>query len=315
MLGFPWVVLRRIAIAVATLLASSFVIFSSLYITPGDPIAVLSGGRSLPPETVASLREQYRLDDPFLIRYWDWLWAVLHGDLGQSVAFRQDVVDLIGPRLPTTALLVALASLLIVGGGLALGLLAGLRPGWIDNTVLMAVVIGMAIPSFVAAVVLTSVFAVGLGWFPVYGTGDGWSDSLHHLALPAVALAFSGSAFMTVVTRTSVRGEMNRDHVATAVSRGIPKKTIIRRHVLRNAAPPITTSAGLTVASLVAGTIVVEQAFGINGIGSYLVESVNQKDFPVVQAICLLLVVVYILVIALVDVVNTILDPRIRRGQ
>ncbi len=157
-----------------------------------------------------------------------------------------------------------------------------------------ATAFGIATPAFVAAIVLITVFAVNLGWFPVFGSGEGFWDRLWHLTLPAVALAFTWCAYVTQITKASVREELGREHVETARSRGIPWPLIVRRHVFRNALIPITTVAGLTVAGLIAGAVVVEQAFGLNGMGSFLVQSASQKDFAVVQAISLLLVTAFV---------------------
>ena len=145
--------------------------------------------------------------------------------------------------------------------------------------------VGLATPSFVAAIILTTIFAVNLGWFPVFGAGVGFTDRLWHMTLPAVALALTWLAYVAQITKTSVRDELDREHVDTARARGMPEREIVRKHVLRNAMIPITTVSGLTIAGLLAGTVVVETAFGIAGIGSFLVQSVSAKDFAVVQAI------------------------------
>jgi peptide/nickel transport system permease protein len=169
----PRLLVRRLAGLLLTVAASSFLIYSSLYLAPGDPVAALSGGRTLPPEAVQALRHQYHLEDPFLTRYLSWLGDLAHGDPGQSFAFNTGVADLIASRAATTALLVVMASALIVGGGVTLGLVAGIRGGLLDKGVLLATVIGQAVPSFVAAIVLIWLFAVQLGWFPAIGSGSG----------------------------------------------------------------------------------------------------------------------------------------------
>jgi len=153
---------------------------------------------------------------------------------------------------------------------------------------------------------------VNLGWFPVFGAGSGFAGRLWHLTLPAIALAFAWVAYVAQITKASVREELSKEHVETARSRGIPAPLIVRRHVFRNALIPITTVAGLTVAGLIAGAVVVEQAFGLNGMGSFLVQAAGQKDFAVVQAIALLLVATFVIANAVVDLVNGLLDPRLR---
>lgn len=306
---------RRLAMLVATLLVSSFVIFSALYLAPGNPIAVLSGGRSLPPESVKVLEDRYHLNDPFLTQYWIWLTNALHGDLGISILLRTNVSDLIIQRAGTTAGLVLYSAIIIVILGVGLGLLGGLKPGWIDTSVIVASAISAALPSFVAAIVLTLVFSVSLGWFPSLGTGTGFVDTVYHLTLPAVALALSSLAIVARVTRASVREEFGREHVQTAISRGIPYAQLVRRHVLRNAAIPITTVSGITIASLIAGAAVVERAFGLNGLGAYLVLAAGNKDFAVVQGISLVLVATFVVVNLVVDVLYAVLDPRITLGS
>jgi len=308
-------VLRRLAMLVVALLVSSFVIFAGLQLAPGNPLAALSGGRSLPPEAAAALRAQYRLDDPFLAQYWHWLTNAVQGDLGQSIAQRQDVASIIGERVGVTAELVVLAAILILVSGVGLGIVAGLRRGAVDGAVLIGTTVLAAIPSFVAAIALLSVFAVELGWFPAIGAGAGFGDRLHHLVLPAIALAASSMAIVARVTRVSVREELGREHVQTAVSRGIPWRLVIRRHILRNAAIPIATVCGITITSLIALSAVVERAFSLNGIGATLVQAAASKDLALVQGIALVLVAAFVIANTLVDVLYALLDPRVTVGS
>jgi peptide/nickel transport system permease protein len=300
---------------VATLVVSSFVIFSALYLAPGNPIAVLSGGRTLPAASIKVLEARYHLNDPFITQYWLWLKGVAHGDFGISIALRENVSTLIASRIGTTAALVLYASLLILVIGIGLGLAAGLRRGFLDTSVLAVTAVSAAIPSFVAAIVLILLFSVKLTLFPSLGDGQGLFGTIYHLTLPAIALAISSLAIVARVTRASVREEFGREHVQTAVSRGIPYRQLVRRHVLRNAAIPITTISGITVASLIAIAAVVERAFGLNGLGAYLVSAANSKDFAVVQGISLVLVTAFVVVNVLVDVLYAILDPRVSLGS
>lgn len=306
-------IVRRLAALVLTLLVASLLIYGSLYLAPGDPATQLAGGRATP-EVLEQIREQYRLNDPFVTRYWDWLTGIARGDLGQSFVYRQSVSSLLAPRVGNTVFLVLYASLVILGVGVPLGLSSALRRR-LGSVVTVGTAVGMATPAFVAAIVLITVFAVGLGWFPVFGAGQGFVERLRHLTLPAVALAFSWVAYVTQITKAAVREELAREHVETARSRGIPQRLIVRRHIFRNALIPITTVAGLTVAGLIAGAVVVEEAFGLSGLGSFLVQAASQKDFAVVQAISLLLVATFVVANAVVDLTNSILDPRLRLGR
>jgi len=302
----------RLARLVAALLISSFVIFSAASLAPGSPLAALSNGRTLPPEQLEQLRARFHLDDPFAIRYVKWLGNAVRGDFGISIASRDEVSRLISSRIWVTAQLVLYASILILLIGIGLGLLAGLNRGFTDSSVLVLTALFSAVPAFVAATLLTIVFVSKLGWFPALGEGRGIGDRIVHLTLPAVALALPALALVARVTRAAVREEAAREHVQTARSRGIPRHQIIQRHVVRNAAVPIITISGLTVASLITLSAIVERAFSINGLGSYLVRAAATKDIAVVQGISMVIVTAFVVVNLLVDVCYLILDPRLR---
>jgi peptide/nickel transport system permease protein len=305
-------VIIRLGRALLTLLLSSFLIFGALYLTPGTPLAFLVGGHTLSPADLAALKEQYHLNQPFFERYVLWLGDVLHGNFGESIVFRESVSSLLAPRIGSTLLLVVYAAILIIVFGIGLGVLSATRPGRLDTSVTVGTTVGLATPTFVMAIVLISVFSVTLGWFPSLGSGSGLFDRVWHLTLPAIALAVSGLAYMTQTSRAALRAELGQEHVLTAQARGLPRSVILRHHVLRNAAIPIATVGGVTIASLFAAVAVVEVAFGLQGIGSYLIQSVSDKDFAVVQAISLILVTAFIVTNTIVDILYHMLDPRLR---
>jgi peptide/nickel transport system permease protein len=296
--------------ALATLVVASLLIYGALALAPGDPATELAGPRATP-AMLAQIRHQYGLDRPFPVRYWSWLTGALHGNFGISLQFHQSVSSLLAPRIPVTLELVAYASVIIFIAGLGLGLAPSLLPR-LNVAVTVVAGIGIAVPAFVAALVLVEVFALKLGWFPAVGTGTGLGGQIRHLTLPAFALALSWAAYMAQISRASVREQQGREHVITARGRGLPPAAVFRRHVLRNASLPIVTVSGLTVAGLIAGSIVVETAFGLGGIGSLLVQSVSAKDDNVVLAISLILVVAFVLATTLSDLAHLVLDPRIR---
>ncbi|MEI6231064.1 MAG: ABC transporter permease [Actinomycetes bacterium] len=306
---------KRLAMLVATLLVASFAIYGALYLAPGSPIAALTGGRTLPPEVMAQIEARYHLNEPFLTRYWLWLTAAVHGDLGESIPLHESVNTLIAQRIGTTLQLVFFTAILIIIFGVGLGILGALGRGSVDTGVLFASTVSAALPAFAAAVILQFIFGVTLGWFPVIGTGEGFVDTVKHLTLPAIALAATSVALVTRVTRTAVREELDKEHVQTAVSRGLPWSDVVRRHVLRNAAIPITTIVGITIASLIALSAVVETAFGLNGLGAYLVQAAQNKDFAVVQGISLVLVVAFVITNVVVDIAYAVLDPRVSLGS
>jgi peptide/nickel transport system permease protein len=299
----------------ASLLVASFVIFGALYLAPGNPITALSGGRALPPASLHVLELRYHLNQPFLAQYWYWLDNALHGNLGISITLQENVSSVIGARIWTTAGLVLYATLIILVLGIGSGIIAALRPGLADTSVLVATSVSAAVPSFVAAIVLILVFSVKLGWFPALGNGTGFGSSVLHFTLPAIALAISSLAIVARVTRAAVREEAAREHVQTAISRGIPGPQLVRRHILRNAAIPITTVSGITIASLIAVAAVVETAFSLNGLGAYLVQAAASKDLAVVQGISLVLVAAFVLINAVVDVLYAAVDPRVALGS
>ncbi|MEV6103908.1 ABC transporter permease [Streptomyces sp. NPDC051940] len=304
--------LGRAAGLVAVLLATSVLVFGSVHLAPGDPVSFLLHGRPATPETVASLRAQYHLDDPLPVQYGKWLGGVLHGDFGRSAQFHQDAAGLIGSRLPGTALLIGYAALLVTLLGVGAGVLAALRPGFWDRTVLVGTGVATATPSFVSAMGLVSLFSVQLGWFPgPGGTPSGLADRLYHLTLPAFALAVTFAGLLARVTRSAMLDELGRDHVEVARARGVPARTVVRRHVLRNALGPVVTVGGTMLAGLLVSTSIVETAFDVTGIGSLLVQSVTARDFAVVQAITLLTVAAFVLVNLVVDVLAPLIDPRL----
>jgi peptide/nickel transport system permease protein len=295
-------------------IASSILIFIALQLSPGDPLTTLSGSRSLPPSALNALREQYHLNESVVGQYWHWLIGVLHGDLGNSITLHQSVAAAIGERIGVTLELVLFAGFLIVLGGVGLGLIAGLRRGIVDDAIVFGTTVAAAIPSFLAAVVLISVFSVQLGWLPTLGAGSGVVGRFEHLILPAVALALSALAVVARITRVSAREESEKEHVETALSRGMPTRTVIRRHVLRNAAIPITTITGITITSLIAISAVVETAFALQGLGAALVQAASNKDVALVQGIALVLVVAFLIGNTLVDILYGLLDPRVAPG-
>ncbi len=304
---------RVLAIA-GTLLATSVLVFGSVHLAPGDPESFLLRGRPTSPEAVAAVRAQYHLDDSLPSQYGQWLGGVVRGDFGRSLQFRQEVRGLVANRLPTTALLIGYASLLMLAFGVALGVAAALRPGAVDRAILLATTTATATPSFVAAIILISVFSIRLGWFPAFGNGEGLGDRLYHMTLPALALALSLIGLLARVTRSATLEELGREHVEVARSRGIPERLVVRRHVLRNALGPIVTVAGVVVSTLLVTTVIVETAFGLSGVGSLLVQAVTAQDFPVVQAICLIIVAAFVLTNLVVDLCYPLIDPRVRLG-
>jgi peptide/nickel transport system permease protein len=292
-----------------TLFLSSVVIFSAVLLTPGDPVVALAGGLRPTPEMIDAIREQHHLDLPIWQQYLYWVGGVLTGDLGTSFVYKTPVMELVWPRLGITALLVTYTIVLIVIFGIGSGILAATRGRGTDRAVLIGTSIGVAMPTFVVAILLIWVFGRVLGWFPVYGAGEGLLDNLYHLTLPAVSLAVLYIAYLSRITRGAVVGQLRSEHVDTARVRGIPRGQIFRRHVFLNASPQILAISGATVAGLFATSAIAEQAFGLGGLGSLLTEAAARKDLPVVQVISLLLVVLFVVLNAVADIAIALIDP------
>ncbi|MFF2808467.1 ABC transporter permease [Streptomyces sp. NPDC058000] len=307
-------VLRRLVEMAATLLGASFVIFGAMYLAPGSPASFLLSGRSPSPAALRAINAQYHLDAPFAVRYFRWLGQLLHGDFGRSITYRTDVSRLLADRLPATLLLVAMALLLVLVVGLTLGRIGAVRGGAVDSTILLTTTLAVGTPSFVAAVLLQGLFALRLHWFPAGGTGDGLGQMLWHLTLPAVALALYLIGMLARVSRSAMLDVLGQEHVTVALSRGVPKRKVIGRHVFRNALGTVLTTGGLIVSTLLVCTVLVESAFGVGGIGQLLELSITTKDFPTVQAISLIMVGLFMAVNLVVDLLHPLVDPRVAHG-
>ena len=310
-----WFILKRLAAMVVILLIVSFLVFSLLALAPGDPATILLGPGKATPEAIARIREEFHLDDPFLQQYWRWLTNALHGDFGRSIRSGQQVTAVIAERLPVTLLLAVYAFVLTTVIGIPAGLASGVRRGSkIDRTVTFTSLVGLSAPTFAVAVLLIYVFAIWLGWFPPFGPGEGLVDRIYHTTLPAITLAIGSIAIVSRQTRAASMDVAKRDYVTFARARATHPRIVWRRYILRNAALPVVTVAGLVLAFALTGAVLVEYAFALPGIGALLVESVQTLDLPVVQAVALLTAVLVLSVNLVVDVTYFLLDPRLRRS-
>jgi peptide/nickel transport system permease protein len=306
-------VVRRLLGAIPLLIVTSFIVFSFLHIAPGSPEQILLGGKNVNEETLQAIRDRYRLDDPFLVQYWTWLQNAATGDLGESIVFRDSVANVVGPRIVPTVELALYALVLIVLFGLPLGILTGIKRNTpVDTAVSGVVLIGSAISTYVSGILLIAIFAVALGWFPVFGLGDEGLDRIYHLTLPAIALAIALSCLVTRTTRASLGRTLDQEFVETARSRGFSERRVIGKHALRSALIPVLTITGLVFGFLIAGAVLVEYTFGLNGLGALLIQAVRTKDFPVVQAVTLLFTAAFIFINLAVDLLYAVVDPRVR---
>ncbi|GAA0826389.1 ABC transporter permease [Streptosporangium amethystogenes subsp. fukuiense] len=306
--------LRRLAGTAVVVALLSAGVFGLLYLAPGSVQQTLLGTRPATPETIAAIQARYHLDEPLPAQYLRWLGGVLHGDLGTSVRTGMPVADMIGQRLPLTLALVGYGALLALLVGVPLGVIGALRRGRAaDRLVVTAGVVGLSAPPFAVGLLLLVVFAAGLGWFPVYGTGEGLAGQVWHLTLPAVALAVGAVGMFVRFSRAALIRELDQDYVVFARARGLGGAAVLG-YALRNSLVPILTAAGLIVTGMLAGTVLVEVTFALPGLGSLLVDSVTFKDVPAVQALGLLFTLLIAAVNLLVDIGYSVADPRVRLG-
>lgn len=305
----------RLAGVLVLLFLLSFLIFSLVYLAPGDLVKNLLGTRQATPEAVAAIRAEFHLDDPFLVRYFDWLWSALRGDFGASIRLQQPVSEVIAARFGNTMALALLAFLMAAVTAIPLGILSAAREGRRTDRVASALtLLGLSAPSFALAILLLYLFATLLPIFPVYGGGDTPLDMLWHLVLPAIALAAGIGAILQRLTRAAVLRELQSDAVTFARARGLAEGEV-RRIALRAALIPIVTAAGLILTFIVGGTIIVETVFALPGLGSLLYSAVFFKDLAVVQAVTLLVAAIIALITIAVDVSYLALDPRVRTKE
>ncbi|KMW58429.1 Dipeptide transport system permease protein DppB [Candidatus Rhodobacter oscarellae] len=309
--------LKKLLGLLLTLLSISLVVFIIMNVIPGDPAITILGIESTP-EARAVLRDKLGLNDPAWQRYVNWLLGAFHGDFGVSYSFGVPVSELVAERLPLTLTLALVATVLTIVGALALGAIAAMNHGnWIDRLLSMTSQIGVAVPVFWLAMILVIVFAVQLRWVPPGGF-PGWSHPVagaKALILPACSLALVQTAILARVTRAAILEVARLDYVRTARSMGLNRRQIMLYHILPNAMVPIVTVAGLQFASLITGTIVIENVFYLPGLGRLMIQSIGNRDLITVQALVVLFAVMVVLTNFVVDVFYAWIDPRMKEGR
>lgn len=304
---------KRLAALVLLLLAISFLVFSLLYLAPGNAVDMLLAGKPRTPETVQLLNEQYHLDDPFLVQYGHWLGNALRLDFGESITTTLPVQSEITARLPVTFLLAVYAFTIEMLIGLSFGVVAALRQRTVFDRGLVAVtVVGLSTPAFVSGIFLLYLFSVRLGWFPVFGAGEGLADRLVHLTLPAFALALVGTATIVKHTRASVLNVLDEDFVTFARARGLSRRHVLLRYVLRNALIPIVGVSVMILSFLLVGAVFVEVTFSISGLGLLVVQASNAQDVPMIQGVAMLIAIVVMGANLVADLLYLAVDPRLR---
>ena len=311
--------LRRLLIALPSLLGISLILFVLLALAPGDPFGELASNPNIPPEVREALRVKFGIDDPIFVRYLHWLAAMLHGDWGFSFASRIDVDRLILQRIPTTLYVVGSSQLLALAVALPVGVYAAMRPYSIfDQIANTLAFIGFSLPTFFTGLLLILIFSVNLGWLPFVYRADidatGWhwySEYLKQAIMPIAVLGLFQAASYTRYVRSAVLDVIKLDYVTTARSKGIGERKVIVKHVVRNALIPVVTLVALQMPSVFGGAIVTEQIFRIPGIGSLLISAILANDTPVIMAVTFVFACLVVLFNLIADILYGWLDPRI----
>ena len=307
--------LKRLLATIPVMGVVALFVFSLLYISPGDPAAVIAGDIATEAD-IARIRAQLGLDEPYFARFGTWLLALARGDLGTSIFTNLPVTTLIGQRVEPTIALTVCTLVVAVGLAVPLGVLAAARAGgWLDRIVMALSVLGFSVPVFVIAYGLILLFSIQLDWLPVQGyqsIREGFWPFLRHMILPSVALGLVYMALIARITRASMLDVLAQDYVRTANAKGLAPGAVLTRHALKNAAVPIVTIIGIGIALLIGGVVVTETVFAIPGIGRLTVDAILRRDYPIIQGVTLLFSAVYVIVNLLVDLSYSLFDPRIR---
>jgi peptide/nickel transport system permease protein len=306
---------RRILATIPVMLVVAFFVFSLLYLAPGDPAAIIAGDQASP-QDVERIRASLGLDRPFLVRFGEWLWQIMHGDLGTSIFTNLPVSHMIAQRIEPTLSLMVLTIVFSIVVAIPLGVLAAWKHGsWIDRGVMMLAVFGFSVPVFVVGYILAYIFALQLDWLPVQGftsISQGVWPFLRNMILPTIALGLVYVALLARITRATMLEVLSQDYVRTARAKGVGQREMLFVHALKNAAVPIVTVLGIGVALLIGGAVITESVFAIPGLGRLTVDAILRRDYPVIQGVVLLFSFMYVLVNLAVDLLYTLFDPRIR---
>jgi peptide/nickel transport system permease protein len=306
--------LKRGSASVVTLVAASVIIFAFIHLVPGDPIYVLLGDTATP-DQVDALRHRLGLDQPIIVQYLRWAGNALTGDLGRSIFFQAPVLSVIADGAETSALLASMTMVWVILIGVPIGMIAAIRHGtWLDQGLSGGAMLMASVPTFWVGLYLILIFAAWLGWLPSSGYPsifEGGITNLRYLILPSLTLAAPNAALILRLTRASMLDVSREDYVRTARAKGIRPWQVVRRHILRNALLTIVGAFGFTFAALLSEAVVTETVFALPGIGRLVVQSILRRDYPVIQGVVLVIVVLYLAINLIVDLSYRLLDPRV----
>jgi peptide/nickel transport system permease protein len=302
---------RRVVQMLPVLIGISLVTFFMIHLIPGDPARNMLGPRATP-ERVAELRRELGLDEPLLSQYGRFLAGVVHGDFGTSLYYRQAVGPLVMERLPATVFLIVYSAVLALIVALPLGIVAAVRRNtWVDQLIRTVSLVTLAMPAFWLGVLFILFFGLQLGWFPIGGYGDTFRDRLHHLFLPALTIALAMAPILIRSLRSSMVGNLRAPFATTARAKGLTNRHVVTGHVLRPSLISTVTVLGVNLGFLIGSTVIIETVFAIPGLGFLMVSSIQTRDYPVIQAVTLVMALLVITINLLTDMAYTLLDPRV----
>jgi peptide/nickel transport system permease protein len=308
-------VIRRVIATIPVMAVVALVVFSLLYVTPGDPAAIIAGEQASPAD-IERIRASLGLDQPFLVRFGEWVWQLLHGDLGTSIFTNLPVTTMIAQRFEPTLSLMAVTLCLSIAVAVPMGVVAAWKAGtFIDRLIMAFAVFGFSVPVFVIGYLLAYVFSLEFEWLPVQGytpLSQGVGPWFENLILPAVTLGCVYVALIARITRATMLEVLQQDYIRTARAKGVGQHDILYIHALKNASVPIVTVIGIGIALLIGGAVVTESVFAIPGLGRLTVDAILRRDYPIIQGLVLLFSFLYVLINLAIDLVYTLLDPRIR---
>jgi peptide/nickel transport system permease protein len=309
-------IIRRLLALIPLLLIVSFAVFSLTYLLPGDPATAIAGGENASPQDIIRVREEFGFNDPLVQQYARWLGDAVQLDFGESQLDGKSVSSQIADKLPTTLSLALSAIAIGILIGLPLGIIAGTKPGSVRDKLGAGVAsLGIAIPNFFLGMILISVFALELGWFPALGWTKFQDDPrgwLEHVVLPALALGVWAAASLARQVRSALIDTLDTNYVRTAWAKGSRSARVVGKHSLKNAAIPAVTVLGLQLSTLLGGTVIIERLFSIPGLGGYLLAAINNNDIPVIQGVTIVFVLIYVVVNLMVDISYGYFNPRVR---
>ena len=308
-------IIRRVVATIPVMAIVALLVFSLLYIAPGDPATIIAGDQASPAD-IEHIRVSLGLDRPFLVRFGSWVWDVVRGDLGNSIFTNLPVTHMIAQRIEPTVSLMLITLVISLVFAIPLGVVAAWKQGsWIDRFAMVLSTAGFSVPVFVIGYVLAYVFALTLDWVPVQGytpISEGIVPWFENLILPSIALGLIYMALIARITRATMLEVLSQDYVRTARAKGVGQRGILFIHALKNAAVPIITIIGIGFAALIGGAVVTESVYAIPGLGRLTVDAILRRDYPVIQGVVLMFSFIYVLVNLGVDLLYTLFDPRIR---